>query len=129
MASLYRELDAAIVARGPMCRNRGECCRFERFGHRLFVTSAELAYFLSGGAETVHTGTADDRCPYQMAGACAARERRPAGCRIFYCDPAQTDWQGPLTEETLLRLRGIHARHGLPYAYVEWLTALRALAV
>jgi len=127
MASLYRELDAAIAAHSPVCRNRGDCCRFEQFGHRLFVTAAEVAYFFAGALGSPRTRTVSGLCPYQVAGACTARDRRPAGCRIFYCDPTQTDWQGPLTEDTLRRLRGIHAGHGMPYAYVEWLTALDAL--
>ena len=45
MESLYALVDAEVSARKPVCINRGECCNFGRFGHRLFVTPAELAYF------------------------------------------------------------------------------------
>ncbi len=28
-----------------MCVASGKCCKFERYGHRLYVTTAELEYF------------------------------------------------------------------------------------
>ena len=44
--SLYEELDAAVAARGPTCWVSGECCKFDAYGHRLYVTGLEIAVFL-----------------------------------------------------------------------------------
>lgn len=125
---LYDELDRRVAARNPVCINRGDCCHFDRFDHRLYVTSAELAYFLARASEPVRPAESNQPCPYQVENRCTARAQRPSGCRIFFCDPAARGWQGPETEATLSRLREIHARYDLPYAYVDWTAALRALA-
>jgi Fe-S-cluster containining protein len=125
---LYDELDRRISARNPVCINRGDCCHFDRFGHRLYVTSAELAYLLARASGPVRPVGSNQPCPYQVENRCTVRVQRPSGCRIFFCDSAAQDWQGPETEATLRRLREIHDRYDLPYAYVEWTAALRALA-
>jgi hypothetical protein len=127
MVDFYRRLDTAIAERQPVCVNRGGCCHFDAFGHRLFVTSAELAYFVAS-EEMVREAAPDGPCPYQIGGRCTARGHRPAGCRVFFCDPRSAVWQGPLTERALGELKVLHARHDLPYCYLEWRTALRALA-
>ncbi|MDB5295662.1 MAG: hypothetical protein JWO31_1645, partial [Phycisphaerales bacterium] len=48
VAELYARVAAAIDARQPVCVISGRCCRFEQFGHRLFVTTIELAAFAAG---------------------------------------------------------------------------------
>ena len=45
---LYADLDAAVAERRPVCNASGRCCRFEAFGHRLYVTGLEIAWFLGG---------------------------------------------------------------------------------
>jgi hypothetical protein len=127
--ALYAELEAQIAARQPVCRNRGECCNFGGYGHRLFVTPVEVAYFLARPHGAVRPPGGSEACPYHVDGRCDARAARPAGCRIFYCDPHSRHWQSPLTEEALARLKGLHGRFGLPYAYVDWMEALRVAAV
>ena len=128
MESLYHELDEAIAAHDPVCLSCGNCCHFEPAGHHLFVTSAELAYFLAHTPEPIRTVHPRQPCPYQVGGRCTTRRQRPVGCRVFFCDPAAQPWQGPLTEHTLDRLRDIHRRFALPYAYVDWTAALSAPA-
>jgi len=128
MESLYDKLDEAIAAHDPVCVSCGNCCRFEPAGHRLFVTSAELAYFLAHTSEPIRTANSGQPCPYQSRGRCTARRQRPVGCRVFFCDAAAQWWQGPLTEQTLGRLRDIHGCFSVPYAYVEWTGALQTLA-
>jgi len=44
--AIYREVEAEIAARRPRCDQSGRCCRFDEFGHLLFVTTAELAVFM-----------------------------------------------------------------------------------
>lgn len=123
----YRRLDATIAGHRPVCVSRGLCCHFEAFGHRLFVTSAELAYLVAYEGPVRAAGKKQP-CPYQVGGLCTARDARPAGCRVFFCDPAAEAWQGPLTEQSLRELKSLHEQYDLPYVYVEWRTALRQLS-
>jgi hypothetical protein len=128
MGALWAGLDAEIAGRRAVCANRGMCCRFEEFGHRLFVTPAELAYFMATSEAPIRRPMNGDVCPYQSEGLCQARRGRPAGCRIFFCEAQARQWQGPLTERTLARLKELHGRFNLAYAYVEWLRALEWLS-
>lgn len=125
MSSFYAEADRRIAERGATCWNKGECCRFGEFGHRLYVTTLEIAYHLAI-AGPPPPGSADT-CPYAHHGRCHARQTRPLGCRVFFCDPAAKDWQGPLTEELLTRLRTMHESLGVHYIYADWIALLRAL--
>lgn len=125
MDAFYARADAAIAAQPGTCWNKGECCRFGEFGHRLYVTALEVAYYLGNGESGVPSS--EDKCPHAFEGKCHARERRPLGCRIFYCDPAAQHWQGPLTERLLGELRHMHDELGVPYFYADWMTVLRQL--
>ncbi len=127
VANFYRDLDQDIAARDPVCTNRGQCCRFEAFEHNLFVTATELAYFLGTVEGPLLASPTRASCPYQQGGGCTARSSRPAGCRIFFCDPAAADWQPAASEAAIHALAAIGQRFGLPYAYLEWTDALRAL--
>ncbi len=128
MRAFYESLDAAITERRPTCWNKGACCKFGEFGHRLYVTSVEAAYFAGGLRHEWRPPTSEDRCPYQIDGLCTAREHRPMGCRVFFCDPASSHWQSEEYERCLARLKAICSEHGVEYRYVEWLSALRALS-
>jgi len=123
--ALYAALDARIAVRSPCCINRGLCCKFTTYGHKLFVTPVELAYFIARTRERPLVETVPGCCPHQADGRCTVREARPIGCRIFFCDQASQSWQPPETEATLNEIKALHARFDLPYAYVEWLDALR----
>jgi len=125
MRSFYEETDRLIAERSAACRNRGRCCAFGRYGHRLYVTALETAYYLSAG-DPVPPVT-EDACPHAWGGKCHARDRRPLGCRIFYCDPAAGHWQGPMTEECLARLHVLHEQLDIPYFYADWIVFLSAL--
>src|SRR5690606_10959533 len=103
------------------------CCRFESYGHRLYVTTVELAYFLANLTEPLKAPPDRGFCPYQVEGRCTARAARPAGCRIYFCDPAAQGWQPELTEAVLAELARVGERFELPYAYGEWTEALREL--
>jgi Fe-S-cluster containining protein len=43
---VYERLGREIEQRRPVCVASGRCCRFEEYGHRLFVTTMELAAFV-----------------------------------------------------------------------------------
>lgn len=125
VTDLYARLDDEIAARNPVCNNRGACCRFDTYGHRLYVTQVELDYFIGRqrprGILPVTSGT----CPYQVDGLCNAREHRPLGCRVFFCDENTQAWQPGVYEKYLGDLKRIGHEHGVSYRYSEWLTALR----
>ncbi len=124
MRVFYAETDRRIAQQTATCWNKGNCCRFGEFHHRLYVTGLEVCYYLAIG-DPPPPVTADV-CPHAYAGQCHARDRRPLGCRVFYCDPLAQAWQGPLTEERLARLRALHDELDVPYVYADWLTVLRA---
>lgn len=123
MRDFYAEVDAAVNAHAPVCTNRGQCCKFDTFGHRLYVTSVEMAYFANGMKDHLRS-PAGDACPYQQGGRCMAREHRPMGCRVFFCEERSQSWQGPEYERFLAGLKAIGERFGIPYRYQEWLSAL-----
>lgn len=128
MDAFYQRLASQIDGHRPVCRNRGACCRFGEFGHRLYVTAVELAYFAGTVGRERAAPEAASACPYQIEGLCDVRESRPMGCRVFFCESAGQGWQEDLTESALGELRTIHEQFDIPYAYSEWLTALRQLS-
>jgi len=125
MRTFFEDVDRRINALPGTCWNRGLCCRFGEYGHRLFVTALEVCYYLACGPAP--RGISADSCPHAHGGICHARDRRPLGCRIFFCDPAAQEWQGPLTEDLLARLRALHVELDVPYFYADWMAVLRAL--
>ena len=76
--ALYAELDRRIAAHQPICRNRGACCKFDTFGHKLYVTTVELAYFHAHHADRLQKQLA--RSERQDQGAAGFSLRDPAGC-------------------------------------------------
>ncbi|HWE04439.1 MAG TPA: hypothetical protein VG326_18690 [Tepidisphaeraceae bacterium] len=153
---VYRLLAEAIAVRKPICTASGRCCRFEEFGHRLYLTTMELAKFVADLAEvrTLPAGTSGSTigrslpilavkensiekkedwdglgCPFQARGLCGVHEIRPFGCRIFFCDPTSADWQHDQYERHHARLRNLHDALSVPYHYVEWRFALKTLGL
>lgn len=126
--NLYRRADALIAAHRPVCFQSGRCCQFARMQHSLFVTTAELAYFLHVTQLDRIEDLTQETCPFQHQGPvrCTARQGRPLGCRIFHCDPASQWWQQDLYNQLHGRLRQLHEQFALEYYYAEWLTVLRA---
>jgi Fe-S-cluster containining protein len=137
VAAVYGSLEHAIQQRRPRCDASGRCCRFEEFGHRLYVTTLELATFVyeletrSWPAEL--DGTRRDwtggGCPFQLARLCGVHSIRPFGCRIFFCDPTATDWQREQYELHHARLKQLHEQFEVPYFYLEWRQAIRAASL
>ncbi|HSU69018.1 MAG TPA: hypothetical protein VLJ39_19200 [Tepidisphaeraceae bacterium] len=127
--SLYCSVRQEIDRRRPVCVVSGRCCRFEEFGHRLFVSTLELAAFvrdLKVPAPAEWDGTG---CPFQRAKLCTVHAIRPFGCRMFFCDATSTDWQNAAYEQFHARLKALHEAFSIPYFYVEWREALGALGV
>jgi Fe-S-cluster containining protein len=124
--ALYRDLAADIDQRRPVCLLSGRCCRFEDYGHRLYVTTLELAAFMRRLDNQIDhwDGTG---CPFQVNKLCTVHPIRPFGCRVFFCDATATDWQHDAYERYHARLKALHEHLEVPYFYVEWRAALRLL--
>lgn len=127
--SVYGAFQALVDLRKPRCEQSGRCCRFEAFGHLLFVTPVELIGFRERLATPVGVwdGTAMPSCPFQQDGLCSVHRARPFGCRVYFCDPTATDWQREQYEAFHDQIKNLHARFDVPYLYVEWREALKAL--
>ncbi len=124
LISLYDELDAEIARISPVCRASGRCCRFKEFGHTLFLSQPEADLLVEPGLPPESMVDADS-CPYQIGGLCTARERRPMGCRIYYCDPTYQDQQAEISERFIARIKDLHDRTGTPWRYRPLVEFLR----
>jgi Fe-S-cluster containining protein len=130
-ADFQRELDQ----RRPRCDASGRCCRFKEYGHRLYVTTLELAAFVASlndfARSTGCTSGAvmEGTCPFQVDGLCSVHAIRPFGCRVFFCDPASIEWQNDQYERFHATLRRLHEELDVPYRYLEWLDALKCLGL
>jgi hypothetical protein len=138
VAALLVEADQAAARFEPVCRACGQCCRFGRFGHALYLTSAELVHVvgslksdpaylptLDRAAEAVEHMLPAEFCPFQQDGRCTLRPVRPLGCRLFFCHPGNEVWGRDLLETFHRQLKSICKVRCLPYGYVEWTTAVK----
>ena len=113
---LYREVDAAVAAAGPVCVASGRCCRFKEYGHVLFLSNLEADVLLEA-APAYEKPVSPDFCPFQKDRLCTAREPRPLGCRVYYCDPAYQETGSRISEEYLRRLKRLADEHGVGWRY------------
>ena len=142
-------IDEVVRARRPICLASGACCRFERFGHRMYLSMLEAA-FVVGRIDAVRKARAANPlrlleveasrargdCPYLVAGTsgdrCGEHEERPLGCRIYFCDRGADgrggEWQNALYEAIHRDVVALHDQVGAPYRYLEWRAALAAIA-
>jgi hypothetical protein len=113
---LYAEADREVAAAGPVCVASGRCCRFKEFGHTLFLSSLEAEVLLSA-APAYEKPAPEAFCPFQVGNLCSAREPRPLGCRVYFCDPAYQQRSHEITEKYLRRLKDLAEEHGVPWRY------------
>jgi hypothetical protein len=156
LEQILLQADRAAVERRLECRQCGQCCRFEQFGHRLYVTAGELALMIKFAPDRVsepigkirpwgifdNPQSLGDRsairnvsrakpaslCPHQDQARCLARPGRALGCRLFFCDPSANEWFSDAYESFHRQIKLLHAAHGLPYVYAELAAALAELA-
>lgn len=118
LSELYRELDRAIAELAPVCRLSGRCCRFQEYGHTLFVSEAEAAVLIVDAPAPVRPLDSGATCPWQdAAGRCVARGARPLGCRVYFCDPNYEGRSPEITERFLSRLKALCDARGWPWNY------------
>lgn len=116
IAAVYRAADAAVAAAGPRCEASGRCCRFTEYGHTLFLSDLEAEYLLAAAPPIVGPVTPDG-CPFQVGGLCTAREPRPLGCRVYFCDPTFQDRMPEIIEAGIRDLKHIADEAGRPWRY------------
>ena len=133
LRGLLDEIDQAVDGSGFACRQSGQCCRFESFGHRLYMSGLEIAYFRSlVGEARQDTATLpifdekQDGCPYQVGGLCSVHVDRPFACRVFFCQEGSDDWHSEQYEAFQAKIKALHDELNLPYQYMEWRTGLAA---
>ncbi|MCC6683241.1 MAG: hypothetical protein IT445_20280 [Phycisphaeraceae bacterium] len=148
LRDFYGQLDAVIAARRPVCNQSGRCCNFDAFGHKLYVTALEIAWFIRMADRKWQMADGQDNpppdtrlpvlsiknpqskikhlptCPYQINNLCTAHAIRPMGCRVFFCQQGTQDWQQQTYERFLTQLIALHQRFALPYLYLEWRSGL-----
>lgn len=125
VAEMYIQLQDRIDQRRPVCEMSGRCCRFEEYGHRLYVTTIELAAFVRQLRRPIPISTSG--CPFQAGKLCTVHTIRPFGCRVFFCDPTSQSWQQEQYEHFHARMKSLHEEFGVPYSYIEWRAALEAM--
>jgi hypothetical protein len=114
---LYAEVDRDVAAAGPVCVASGRCCRFKEYGHVLFLSNLEADVLLAGAPPYDPQSVTPDFCPFQKGNLCTAREPRPLGCRVYYCDPNYQQTAGELTEKYLRRLKELADEKGVEWRY------------
>jgi len=114
--AIYAEADAAVAAAGPRCDASGRCCRFAEYGHTLFISGLEADVLLA--AAPPYAGpVSPDFCPFQVDNLCTAREPRPLGCRVYFCDPGYQETGNQITETYLRRLKDLADEVGVEWRY------------
>jgi Fe-S-cluster containining protein len=114
---IYAEVDAAIAAAKPRCEGSGRCCRFTEYGHTLFLSQFEAEILLETAPQYDQPVTRDG-CPFQVERLCTARDERPIGCRVYFCDPEfQEEQQGPITERAIAKLKKLADEYGTGWNY------------
>lgn len=113
---VYAEVDAAVAHAAPKCDTSGRCCRFTEYGHTLFISQFEAEILLEARLPFVKP-VSRDGCPFQVDGLCTARANRPIGCRIYFCDPAFQDAQGPLTEAAISKMKKLAEEYETGWRY------------
>lgn len=116
LPQLYVELDKEVAAAAPICELSGRCCRFRDYGHTLFLSRPEAELLLQ--QRFPEGAVIDDAgCPYQTGNLCTARENRPLGCRVYYCDPRYAGVGEELSERYIRRLKDLHDETNTEWEY------------
>jgi Fe-S-cluster containining protein len=124
LESLYQELDREIRSLGVGCWIRGDCCDFERCEHQLYASTVELAYVKETHPETFPP---DSRlCPFWKEGKCTEHDRRPLGCRTYFCDTRYSEALQELYEKYLRQISALAEEHRFPWRYQPFVAALRS---
>jgi len=127
--ALYAELDDAVSRLAPVCAVSGRCCRFVEYDHTLFLCEAEAALLLAEAPPPARPLDGGATCPWQdEQNRCTAREARPLGCRVYFCDPAYQPHAPALSEEFVAKLKRLSEATEWPWNYAPLHHHLRRAA-
>ena len=124
LEAIYQELDSEVRALGVACWARGDCCDFERCDHRLYASSVEIAHVSAKRGQDFPRGSV--LCPFWLDGICTERERRPLGCRTYFCDRRYKVPLEALYEKHYRRIQRAAEAHGYAFRYEPFVAALRS---
>jgi Fe-S-cluster containining protein len=134
LARLYDDLEQELARLRPKCELSGRCCNFRQSGHVLFATDLEIAH-LERTTPLRRDGD-PELCPWWEGGLCKARDGRPLGCRVYFCDESKAEPLAELSARYHDRLKRIHdgeAGEGgesdaIPYRYAPFVRRVREVA-
>ena len=116
--TIYGDLARDVASAGPVCDLSGRCCRFQEWDHTLFLSGIEAEILIKDAPPAVRPLDDGQTCPWQdNHGRCTAREARPLGCRIYFCDPRYQAKSHELSAEYLGRLRRLTDALGRSWEY------------
>jgi len=115
---IYDDLARDVASAGPVCDLSGRCCRFKEWDHTLFLSGIEAEILVEDAPPPVRPLDDGATCPWQDdRGRCTAREARPLGCRVYYCDPSYQERSHELSAAYLGRLRRLADSLGRAWDY------------
>ncbi len=119
LEALYATLDEELPRWEFTCSASGNCCDFDSYGHRLYVTALEAEYFFRN-APPERANDDPRQCPaWGEDRLCQARDARMLGCRTYYCPPYPCGVPEDLHERYGERVKSLHERFRIPYAYKD----------
>jgi Fe-S-cluster containining protein len=132
MDAIMQAVEEKVSSQGGICKNSGNCCNFDTFGHKLYISTLEMLYFVRQLQNDQNITTLPKMpppkagsCSFMIDKLCTARHGRPSGCRIFFCSGATDKSQNTLTENTLAQIKKLHEKYYVPYHYCDWLHWLK----
>ena len=125
VSDIYRWADEQVARFDRSCKACGDCCDFEAFGHRLYVTGSELLHFQHFIGPEIKEMTACV-CPYRIDGKCSVYPYRFSGCRIFACG-GNSEQENRLSEQAISKFKAMCTEHEIGYRYVYLKTGLDML--
>ena len=123
MRDFYRRVDAALAALDLECRGCGECCHFDVVDHILYASELERRFLREAASLPENPDANADllaqglRCPYQADDRCHARNGRVLGCRLHFCDWADSAEEMDFAETWHTELKRLHAALGVDWDY------------
>ena len=126
VADIYAWLDEQLTQLDRSCRACGDCCDFETFGHRLYVTTPELMFFAEHVGPEIKD-MPDGICPYRVEGRCSVYPYRFSGCRIFTCGGSDTEQENLLCEQAIHKFKALCVKYEVPYHYLYLKPGLKML--
>lgn len=132
-AALDRKLAAVLAENvGADCRACGRCCTFPPQGDVLYASAPEREFLASVPPPPGEHPAGS--CPYLRQGKCTARERRPVGCRCYFCvfvlpSREARDECRSLAEEALAELRRIVEEFDADWDYAPVVERLAARGI